>query len=87
MPSTAIVQQRSVACGVLRRRIGPVREQREVQLAVRGGEIVDLEALDVLLDCRARRQQCGHHDHRSEDAGGCRRAARDQEGSSRPALG
>ena len=57
------VEERGVSRRVLGRCIGPVREQGEVQLEVRRGQIVDLEALDVFLDGRGSREQGGHHDH------------------------
>ena len=43
----------------------PVREQREMQLVVGGGEVVDLEPVQVFLDRRARAQ---HHRHRHQRA-------------------
>jgi hypothetical protein len=47
-------------------RIGPVRQQREVQLAVRRREVMHLESLDELGDRRRRRQQCRHRHQRAQ---------------------
>ena len=63
MPSTAMSSSAASSAACFAGGIGPVREQCEVQFDVRRCEIVDLEALNVLLDCRASRQQRGHHDH------------------------
>ncbi len=57
------VEQRRVALRAFIRRVRPVGKHREVKLGLRGSEVVDLEALDVLLNGRARSQQRRHHDH------------------------
>ena len=56
------VEQRIVLRHALRRRVRPVGEQREVQLLIGRGEIVDLEPVQVFLDARARVQQHRHGD-------------------------
>ena len=45
-------EQRRVALDVLGRGIGPVGEQREMKVAFRAREMVDLQPLDLLLDRR-----------------------------------
>ena len=47
-------------------RIDPIRQQREVQLAVRTRQIVHLEALDLLVDLGVRGQQRRHDDQRAQ---------------------
>ena len=55
---------------VIRRILGggvrPVREQREAEIAVRARQVMHLEALDLLLDLRWRRQERRHDDHRAQ---------------------
>ena len=47
------VEQRVVACDGLGRGVRPVRQQREVKLAVRAREVVDLQPLDLLFQSSA----------------------------------
>ena len=57
--------QRLVFGHVLRRRIGPVRQQREAQLRVRIAQVVHLEPLDRLADLGVVGQEHGDGDHRA----------------------
>ena len=59
------VEQRVVGGGVLGVGIRPVRQQREVQLVVRRGEVVDLEPVQMFFHRGARAQ---HHGHRDQGA-------------------
>ena len=65
------VEQRVVGGGVFGVGIRPVRQQREMQLVVGRGEIVDLEPVQVLFDRGARAQ---HHGHGHQGAQFCRNA-------------
>ena len=75
MPSTAAASSAVIARRRLGRRVGPVGQQREMELAVRTGEVVDLEPLDLLLDRRARRQQRRHRDQVRRSGGTPSRSA------------
>ena len=55
-------QQRRIAVDMLGRGIEPVGEQSEMQIALRAGEVVDLQTLDLLVDRLGRRQQRRHRD-------------------------
>ena len=46
--------------------VQPVGEEREVHGAVRIGEVVDFQAIDVLADLALRGQERRHHDERSQ---------------------
>ena len=59
-------QQRRIAVDMLGRGIQPVGEQREMQVALRAGEVVDLQMLDLLLDRRRGGQQRRHRDERAQ---------------------
>ena len=59
-------QQFVVAIDVLGVCVQPVGEQREMQVAVRTGEVVDFEALDLLLDRSPIGEQCRHGDKRAQ---------------------
>ena len=50
----------------LRGRVGPVGEEGEAEVAVRIGQEVDLQAIDVLFDLALVRQQGRHHDEGSQ---------------------
>ena len=65
------LQQRCVVIGMLGRCVGPVQEQREMQLAMRGGKVVNFESFEKCFDGLARGQQRRHHDHGSH---ACRNA-------------
>src|SRR6185503_12378418 len=60
------VEQRIVLGRVLRGRVHPVRQQREVQLLVGGGEVVDLQPVYVFFDRRAGIQQYRHGHQRAQ---------------------
>ncbi len=60
------VEQRVVGGGVFGIGIRPVRQQREMQLVVGRGEVVDLEAMQMLFDRGARAQHDGHGDQRAQ---------------------
>ena len=60
------VEQRRVPRGVLARGVGPVRKQREVELAFGRRQVVNLEALELRFQRRARREKRGHDDHRPQ---------------------
>ena len=60
IPRGRRVQQRLVVRGASAGGVGPVREQREMQVALGRGQVVDLEPLDLLLDGSACRQQRRH---------------------------
>ena len=77
MPSTAMSSSASSVGFVLRIRIRPVRQQREMQLVVGGGEVVDLEAVQVLLSTDGARAQ--HHRHGDQRAQFCRNAVAQRE--------
>ena len=62
-------EESGVALEVLGRSIGPVGEQREMQIAFRAGEVMDFQPLDLLLDRRVRRQQRRHRDERAQMRG------------------
>ena len=47
-------------------RVGPVGQEREVDVTVRIGEVVDLEPTDMLLDLGLAGEEGGHHDERSQ---------------------
>ena len=47
-------------------RVGPVGQEREVDVTVRIGEVVDLETTDMLLDLGLAGEEGGHHDERSQ---------------------
>src|ERR1019366_6907831 len=74
--SVTLVQARYPCCGCgeqgvvagrgFGRGVVPVREDREVQLAVRTRQVMNLETLDLLVDLSARGQQSRHHDHRAQ---------------------
>ncbi len=76
-------EQRRVARDALRVGVGPVREQREVQLAVGVGEVVDLQPLDLLLERLARRSAGSARRPACAARRARRRAARGPAGSSR----
>ncbi len=42
--------------------VGPVREQSEAEIAVLARQVVNLQALDLLLELRSRRQERRHDD-------------------------
>ena len=60
------VEQRVVGGGVFGVGIRPVRQQREMQLVVGRGEVVDLEAMQVFFDRGARAQHDGHGHQRAQ---------------------
>ena len=69
MPSRCGGEQSVVAFRVLGRGIDPVGEQREMKVAFRAREMMDLETLDLLLDRVACRQQRRHRDERAQMRG------------------
>ena len=60
------VEQRRVPRGVLAGGVCPVRKQREVELAFGRRQVVNLEALELRFQRRARREKCGHDYHRPQ---------------------
>ena len=58
-------QELVVAGNLLGRRVEPVREQGEAEIAVAVREVVQLEPADLGLDVRLVGQQRGHHDERA----------------------
>jgi hypothetical protein len=60
------LQERSVAVGGRGGGVRPVRQQREVNFAVRSGQVVHFETLDLHLYGFRRRQQRGHDDDGSQ---------------------
>jgi hypothetical protein len=50
----------------LGRGVGPVGQEREVDVTVRIGEVVDLETPDMLLDLRLAGEESGHHNERAQ---------------------
>ena len=66
MPAAASASKRRIAVGVLGRGVQPVGEQGEMQIAVRAGEIMDLQTLDLFFDRLRRRQQRRHRDERAQ---------------------
>ena len=61
--------ERLVAVGVFGRGVGPVGDQREMQIAFRAREVMDLQPLDLLVDGLQRRQQRRHRDERAQMRG------------------
>ena len=49
--------ERRITLDGLGRGVRPVRQQREVELALRAGEVMDFQPLDLLFDCGLRREQ------------------------------
>ena len=60
------VEQRRVPRGVLAGGVRPVRKQREVELAFGRRQVVNLEALELRFQRRARREKRGHDHHRAQ---------------------
>jgi hypothetical protein len=60
------LDERFIALDALLVGVGPVREQGEMQLVFRAREMVDLQALDLLFERLARRQQDRHGDQRAQ---------------------
>src|SRR5262245_62517364 len=58
-------QQGVVARRVLLGGVGPVRQQREAQLAVSVGQVVDVQALDLFGDLSLAREQRRDRDRKS----------------------
>jgi hypothetical protein len=56
------LKQRFIAISMRCRGIEPVREESEMQLALRTRKMVDLQTLDLFLNRLGRRQQRGHGD-------------------------
>ena len=63
------LQQRCIAVDMLGRGVHPVGEQREMQLALRACEVVDLKMLDLPFDRRHGRQERRHRDERAKARG------------------
>src|SRR5271154_764069 len=55
-----------VVRGILSGTVRPVREDSETKVAIPSREIMNLEALDLLLEVRCRRQKIRHDDHRAQ---------------------
>ena len=60
------VEQRGVAGGVGRVGIGPIRQKREMDLAVEAGQMMHLEMSDVRRDGLARHEHRWHGDQRAQ---------------------
>ena len=69
MPADGQSQQRLIAVFMLGCGIGPVGEQREMQIAFRAGKMVNLQTFDQFLDRRWRCQQRRHRDQRAQMRG------------------
>ena len=69
------LQERVVALDRLACRIGPVREQGELDLPADACEMMDLQPLDLLDDGFRPGQQCRHHHQGAQMAAALRRAA------------
>ena len=69
MPSRATCNQFRVALCSLDVRVGPIRQQREVQIAFGTRQMMDLEPLDLLRDVFGRRQERRHGDKRAQRFG------------------
>ena len=69
MPSTAMSSSASSVALCSVSASDPVRQQREVQLVVGRGEVVDLEPVQVFFDRGARAQQHRHGDQRAQLCG------------------
>ena len=65
-------QQRRIAIGVLRRAVGPVGQEGEMQLAVLAGEVVDLQPRHLVGNCRFRSQQHWYDNQGAERCGDAR---------------
>src|SRR5439155_12737880 len=79
-------QQGFVAVDMLAVRVRPVREQGEMNVSLKAGEMVYLQLVDLLFDAFARRQQDRHGHQRSQRSwdAAAQFKRRKQGGSDRP---
>ncbi len=75
-------QQRFIVIGMFCRGIGPIGEQGKMKIALRAGQVMDLQALDLLFYGGQTRQQCRYRDQ-SAKIRGHRPPRRARAGSSR----